>query len=237
MNENELAVNGKGKVLIDGQTILRDDVDKAINEVLDELNKTNDNKAIDDVITSLVGIQKFSVFFTVKALYGYYVWWENTNQTERRGDTFIDYIVAKHEFNSPLVIERYISLYRHYETGELPDAIKDRPLSEQNAIVDVLEDGRYEIKEEHWEKLVDARNGAEVRRILRDIKGKPPTKGSYEMHLGRDGSIYMWHQGERIVWTRKVHLPNGNEEDDSIEQRGLRKALARAKKGIGLIVD
>ena len=225
-------INGKAKVLLDGTTIKAGDVEVAIDDVLKELHSSGDTEGIDRAITSLIGMSKFSIFYLSKALHGYNLWWVDTDQDEIRGDNFYDYVISEHGFNNRLVVERYVSLWSHYERNTLPKEIKERPLSEQIAIVKVLESGKKFTKND-WGKLTKASNGAEVRRILRKIQGKKPSKGSYEPHLQRDGTIVVYHQGMKVVWG-KIKLPNGG---DAIEQRVLEKMRTRAINGLGLIVD
>ena len=233
---NELAVNGAGKALIDGITLTRKNVEKEINAVIVRLNETNDTREIDTAITSLTGINKFSVSATIQALTGYAIWYEDTDQEDLKGESFLDMVMAKHEFDDRNVIERYITLHKSYAQGLLPEELKDLNLKDQIAICVVAEDDQYEITDEYWEKLIYAVNGAEVRRILREIKGKPPTKGSYMGHLSPDGIIYYWHQGEKVI-CGQIAMPNGNEEDDSIEQRVYRKNRTRIINGAGLTID
>ena len=223
------------RMLIDGSTLTAVDVERAIDDVIIELNETGDVHGVNSALETLIGMSKFSVFYQCKILHGFSKWWIKTDQDSVRGDTFFDYVTSQHDLPNSLTIERYINLWEHYEKGSLIEEIKNRPLSEQIAIVAVVEDDRYEIKEDDWEELVDAANGTEIRRILRKIKGKEPTKGSYVLHLGRDGELYVWHQGQRVYWGQ-VKLPNGT--TDPIEKRVIEKMCNRLKNGsMSPIVD
>ena len=223
------------RMLIDGSTLTEADVEKAIDDVIVELNKTNDTKGMDNALETLIGMSKFSVFYQCRLLHGYQKWWDETEQSKIQNDNFFDNVKSKHDLPNRLTIERYINLWSHYDKKSLPIEIKSRPLSEQIAIVAVVEDDRYEIKEDDWEDLVDASNGTEVRRILRRVKGKEPTKGSYVLHLGREGELYVWHQGQRVYWGQ-VKLPNGT--TDPIEKRVIEKMCSRLKNGsMSPIVD
>ncbi|MBT7009834.1 hypothetical protein HN960_05380 [Candidatus Peregrinibacteria bacterium] len=225
------------RVLIDGKTITRKDFESAADDVIRELKETGNVEGVNNALVTLNGLGQFSVFLSCKVLYGYSSWWKDTNQDEIRGDNFFDYITSLqlHGLANPLTIERYINLWEHYERGTLLEEIKNRPLSEQIAIVAVVEDDRYHINDDDWEELVDAANGTEIRRILRKIKGKEPTKGSYVLHLGRDGELYVWHQGQRVYWGQ-VKLPNGT--TDPIEKRVIEKMCNRLKNGsMSPIVD
>jgi len=233
---NELEVNGKGRALIDGTTLTRESVEREIEAVIERLYETNDPQEADNALISLTGINKLTVSATVKMLCGYFDWYEKTDQEELRGESFLDRIMVLHDFKDRNVIERYIMLHKMYDNDLLPEALKDRPLAEQIAIATVVEDERYIITEEKWEDLINALNGAEVRRILREIKDKPPTKGSYMGHLAKDGTIYYWHQGERVFCGNLI-MPNGDNEDDSIEERVYRKNRTRAVNGMGLMLD
>ena len=223
------------RMLIDGSTLTAVDVERAIDDVILELNETGDVHGVNNALETLIGMSKFSVFYQCKILHGFSKWWIKTDQDSIKGDNFFDYVTSQHDLPNPLTIERYINLWEHYERGTLIDGIKDRPLSEQIAIASVAEDDRYTITEENWEELVDANNGTEVRGILRKIKGKEPTKGSYVLHLGREGELYVWHQGQRVYWGQ-VKLPNGT--TDPIEKRVIEKMCSRLKNGsMSPIVD
>lgn len=230
-----MSKSNETRMLINGSTLTAVDVEKAIDDVIVELNETGDVHGVNNALETLIGMSKFSVFYQCKLLHGFSKWWVNTDQDAVRGDTFFDYVISQHDLPNPLTIERYITLWEHYERGTLLDEIKNRPLADQIAIVAVVEDDRYEIKEDDWEDLVDARNGAEIRRILRHVKGKSPTKGSYVLHLGRNGELYVWHQEQRIYWGQ-IKLPNGC--TDPIEKRVLEKMASRLKNGsMSPIVD
>jgi len=230
-----MSKSNQTRMLIDGSTLTAVDVERAIDDVIIELNETGDVHGVNNALETLIGMSKFSVFYQCKILHGFSKWWVKTDQDSVRGDTFFDYVTSQHDLPNSLTIERYINLWEHYEKGSLIEEIKNRPLSEQIAIVAVVEDGRYEIKEDDWEELVDAANGTEIRRILRKIKGKEPTKGSYVLHLGRDGELYVWHQGQRVYWGQ-VKLPNGT--TDPIEKRVIEKMCNRLKNGsMSPIVD
>ncbi|MBT3293622.1 hypothetical protein HN378_05460, partial [Candidatus Peregrinibacteria bacterium] len=148
-------------MLIDGSTLTAVDVERAIDDVIIELNETGDVHGVNSALETLIGMSKFSVFYQCKILHGFSKWWIKTDQDSVRGDTFFDYVTSQHDLPNSLTIERYINLWEHYEKGSLIEEIKNRPLSEQIAIVAVVEDDRYEIKEDDWEELVDAANGTE----------------------------------------------------------------------------
>jgi len=62
---NELEVNGKGRALIDGTTLTRESVEREIEAVIERLYETNDPQEADNALTSLTGINKFTVSATV----------------------------------------------------------------------------------------------------------------------------------------------------------------------------
>jgi len=227
---NEIITNSPARLLINGETITADNIDSEIDNVIAELQKTNDPTIMDNAITTMIGLSKVSLFSLAHLLYGYNLWWLDTNQDDVRGDTFEDYIQSVHGLN-PTVMGRYVSIWHHRMAGEFPDEIKALPLTFQSDIATKLLDEGYNPTEEEWEDLADAPNTSHLNRVIREIKGKPPTKASYVGYLERNGDIVFWHQDQRFN-CGYIKLPEM--ADDDLERRVLEKVKARAIKGLGL---
>jgi len=227
---DEIQVTSPARMFINGETLTPENIDSGIEYELAELNKTNDSHVIDNAITTMIGLSKISIFSTAHLLYGYQNWWERTDQNNIKGDTFDDYIESVHGI-TPTTTRRYISIWHKRDAGLFPDEIINRPIKDQQAIADTIDQG-YSISEEQWEMLKDAGNNTEILKILREIKGKSPTKASYVGYLERTGDIVYWHQDTR-VHVGYLRLPEMAEND--LERAVLEKAKARAVSGMGLI--
>ena len=93
-NKDELTVFSPASTVINGDVITIENVDAAIEHALEELNKTGDNEKIDSMIRNLVGLEKISKFALAHIFAGYQEWWEKTKQSEKKGDSFNDYMQA-----------------------------------------------------------------------------------------------------------------------------------------------
>jgi hypothetical protein len=227
---NEIQTTSPARLLINGETITGDNIDKEIENVIAELRTTNDTAVVDNAITTMIGLSKISLFSLAHLLYEFNLWWLDTDQENIRGDTFEDYIESVHNLN-PTVMGRYISIWHMRANGMFPDGIENRPIKDQQAIAKALEQG-YEISDEQWDELRDAGNTNEVNKILREVKGKEPTKASYVGYLERSGDIVFWHQEQRV---HVGFIKNPDDADNEFERKVLEKAQARAINGMGLI--
>lgn len=227
---DEIQVTSPARLFINGETLTAENVDKEIDNVLQELRKTNDPTVVDNAISTMIGLSKVSLFSLAHLLYGFNLWWLDTEQDKARGDTFEDYIESVHGLN-PTVMGRYVSIWHKRDTGQFPKAITMRPIKDQQAIADALDQG-YEISEEHWEELEDASNNTQVHAILRKIKGKEPTKASYVGYLERSGDVVYWHQEQRF---HVGYIKPVEQAENELERKVLEKVKARALSGLGLI--
>lgn len=230
MND-ELAPLSPSKALINGDTITEENVKDAINSALNELNKTNDNRKIDQILTNLFGLEKITKFAIAQLLYGYEKWWDETGQAEKRGDTFKDYFESVHSGNL-VVMRRYITVWKYRDAGMFPSEAELLPVTYQQDIATKLLDEGYELTEEQWDSLIDSQNTGQLSKRIREIKGKEPTKASYLMYLERDGNVVCWHQDERFF---VGFLKPPEQADTDLERRVLEKVRTRALNNLGLI--
>lgn len=129
----------------------------------------------------------------------------------------------------PHTVDRYASVWSMFERQEIPKEFelkfKERNIKELVPIAKALEQG-YEIDGENWKQLNKAPDFSTVSKKIRDIKGKPPRKGSMQLFLERDGSINANSNGqvEIVGW-----LDVGNENDI------VQNAIKRISNSSGMI--
>lgn len=106
-------------------------------------------------------------------------------------DTFEDFIYA-YVGKSRTTVDRYIKVWKMYENGVIPDEYKSSiqalPLRSQVPIALALEQG-HAIKQEQWEKLVNAPDNTTLRSELREIKNQPMRKTGLMFILHRNGDL------------------------------------------------
>lgn len=86
-------------------------------------------------------------------------------------------------------VERYIKLWKFQ--GELPESLQSRPVRELFPVTNMLAQG-YEPDGDQWEELERANGKAEIDAVIRHIKGKEPRKGSLQIYVDPDGTVYAW---------------------------------------------
>ena len=234
MKEKDIETYTPARLLIDGQTLTQQDFEQAIDDVIAELDTTDNRDAVDNAITTMVGLNTVSKFGLSKLMYYYSKWWERTEQSVIHGDTFDDYISSTHGLD-PTVMKRYASVWHKRDTGAFPKEIWDRPIKDQQEIASTLDQG-YEITEEQWQAIIDAPTGnsgsAIIRNVTREAKNKPPSKSAYVPYLERSGDIVVWHLEEPY---NVGHLKNPKLATNPIERKVLDKIWTRAISGMGLI--
>ncbi len=168
-----------------------------VDATIQNLYKTGNMDEIAASLTITDDLVKVSGLAKAKLLHGWSQWWNATGQSAQRNDEFVD-CVESETGTTPTTTRRYVAVWQAIEDDLLPKAIQDRPMDDLIKIVTTM-DG-YDISEEQWKSLEHATNSAEVREILRDIKGKPPRKSGKQVVLKRDGSLYIYDKdGEHYV--------------------------------------
>jgi hypothetical protein len=214
-------------MVLNGAEINEQNILDAMDDVVDNLYQTADLSAADIAIGSLLGMQKLSGMGLAKLLWGVNKWWSETGQDGVRGDTFCDYMMATHGFKSSVVVDRYVLLWDTYENNLMPTGLRLKPLKDQIAIAQTIEQG-YTITPKEWKKLEYAARNGEVLSILREIKGKAPRKNSLQLYEERDGTLVGWDaEGRHVLGWINVQ----EEHDDPT----IHKGLERIRKGASII--
>ena len=94
----------------------------------------------------------------------------------------------------PATVDRHITLWKF--GSQMPEQIRDKPVRQTWHIAKMLSQG-YEPSEDEWKSLERSESPAEVREVLREIKGQPPRKGSAQPYLDPEGTLYVWDEDVR----------------------------------------
>jgi len=194
------------------------DVFSAVDEVIVDLRQTNNIRKATQILAGLESIEKVSGKAKAKLLFGSAVWWEETGQETKTGDTFLDYIEAETE-TSKTTATRYIRVWGYIEDLSIPKEVAVRPMRDLVPVANALAQG-YEIEKDDWKKLQRAANNSEVLSVLRDIKGKPARKSGLNITLDRKGTLTAWKES-------KPH-PVGFlmiDSDDEVTQKAIQRII------------
>jgi hypothetical protein len=180
---------------VNGEAITERGVFDTIDTVLSELYQTGNTDQVFGAITTMDKIGRVSGLAKAKLLWGTKQWWEQTNQTETRGDEFVDAVEAE-TGTTPITVRRYVTTWGYIEDCVIPKEVQGRRMDDLIKIASTLEQG-YEFTRDNWKALQKAANSSEVGEILRTVKGKPPRKSGKQIVLERDGSLAVIKQGKR----------------------------------------
>lgn len=156
----------------------------------------------------------------------------------RVDDEFKD-VIYQYVGIQPVNIERYINVWKLFETNQIPDNLKDNAMQlgikSLIPIAKAREEG-YEINETEWKELATATNDFEVREILREIKGETPRSVGLTLKLTRAGDIVAYTSKGRY-FVGYLNLLNENEENDKDAYEAVNKAISRIISSSGIIKE
>ena len=112
--------------------------------------------------------------------------------------------------------QRYFRVQQMLVSGDVPSTYMDRIVS--NGIKSLIPIGKihndgYDIDTEHWAKFAQAENEAAVRKVCKEITGKPEKTGTLHMEMEQDGSLYVWKDGVKKFYG---HL-NVDDQDADVQ--------------------
>lgn len=143
-------------------------------------------------------------------------------------DEFTDYAFVELGLHRH-TIDRYVDVWAMYDTNAVPDdfapRIMQQNIKSQIPIAKAVAQG-YEIDDATWEDLADATDYTEVAKIVREVKGREPRKGSMQIFLDRDGTLHAISDGMMY----EIGYLNTMEEDDVVE-----KAVERIVNNSGIL--
>lgn len=204
---------------VDGKVLTRQSLLNKLDDVIVSLHQTGSDNEIKKAFTAMDEVNKVSGLAKAKLLYGWGNWYGVTNQTEKRNEEFVD-MVESETGTKPVTTRRYILTWSYIEDCVIPKELQNRPMDDLVKIATTL-DNDHEITTENWKELQRAANSAEVRDILRKIKGQAPRKSSTRKVLNRDGSLNLYDNqgGKHYAGFLEV------KSDDELVQKFIRQFI------------
>lgn len=220
MNDIQLQVNG---VTIVGRDLL-----STADQIIEHLRETGDLEYAGIALKTLKGLEDVTGMGIARLLYGIQNWWDETEQDEVTQDTFEDWAESVDTSFNPTYIRRCVSIYKYETNGTFPERIQEQPIKIKQDIASHLDQG-YTISDKEWKKLERASNDKESRAILREIKGKKPSKALLSISLDREGNLWYWQNNIRVFAGHLVKLEQANsEEEKAILEKGHNRIIHNA---------
>jgi len=176
--------------------------------------------------TQLREISRVSGLALAKLIYGMRENWETYDDVN---DDFEDTVISFIDIHKDN-ISRYANVWALFDKKlvpeELRETIQDKNIKDLIPVGLAISQG-YEIEQEEWEAIAEAHDLTGVAKVLReDVKNKPPRKGSLQLYMDRDGTIWAFQNEERFfVGTLVV----------ADKQDAVQKAINRIINGSGII--
>lgn len=198
---------------------------KKVDEKLLESLKKKDVFIALEMCKQLVAIEQVTGLALSKALYFLEKNWEKYGIEDAFTDVVFEYI-GKHKHT----IDRYVKVWGLFDNAVVPqnhvEELQQGNIGLLFPIANAIYEG-HEISEDNWDKLVEAPDVSTVLKIIRDdVKGVPPRKGSLQLYLYRDGSIWAFFNNERyFVGSLEVEA----------KEEPIQRAIERIKKNTGIL--
>lgn len=211
---NDLVVGGLDQTLPLGkqQTDLLGRVDSIVEDAVAQKNPD----IAGDALVYMLNVSRVSGLVLAKTLYTLKFQWKNFNRRDSFEGYIEDYCGVRKDTR-----ERYIRVWEMLVSEDVPreyaEKIKLHPIKSLVPIATLWKQG-YEVDSQQWLKLANAPDVATVNKIIREIKGVEPRKGSLQIVMEPDGSLFAWKNDIRYF---VGHL---NVDDDTV---AVQEAIAR----------
>jgi len=213
---NDVVLSGLDQVLPmqKAQADLLERVDTLIARAVEEGNPDIASGAM----VSLAGISRMSGLASAKFIYTFKFSWENFPQS--RSQSFEDYANDNLGYHKSTV-KRYYNVWDMLVSHDIPkeysDKLKLQPIRCLISIATMWSQG-VQVESNQWMKLANAPDPSTVNKIIREIKKVEPKKGSIQIEMAEDGTLYAWKDEKRYF------VGSLNVED---KQEVVQKAIAR----------
>jgi hypothetical protein len=192
---NDVVLSGLDQVL--PMEKAQKDILKRVDDIIQDALDANDPSIASNALKSLIGVSRISGLASAKFIYTFKYNWKNFN----RIDTFDDY--ADDEFGyKKVTVKRYFRVWEMLVSGDIPkdyvEKLKLLPIRSLIPIANLKAQG-VEISNDNWREFSNAPDVATVNKIVREIKGSPPKKGSLQLELTEDGTIFAWKNDKRYT--------------------------------------
>lgn len=196
-----------------------------IDEILKRSVKEKNVYLALNVCKELVAVGQVAGLALSKALYYIQKNWQRYKVDGDFDDIVYDYI-GKHKHT----VERYVKVWGMFDNAIVPldhvDELQQKNIRDLIPIANAIYQG-YEIDAEQWEKIVDAPDFNTVAKVIREeVKEKPPRKGSLQLFLDREGTIWAYQDNHRyFVGSLEIH----------IDEEPIKQAIERITKNAGIL--
>jgi hypothetical protein len=176
--------------LVNGDALTEADVMSAIDLVIEELNRSDNDSKVAQVVNIMDKIGQVTGLAKAKLLWGWHDWYSRTKQEAVRGDEFEDMVEAE-TGTKAITAERYIRTWGYIQDCVIPKEVQSRRMDDLVKISTALSQG-YDFTKDQWNKLAKAANSSEVGEIIRNVKGKAPRKSGITLSIDSKGTITVW---------------------------------------------
>jgi len=126
---------------------------------------------------------------------------------------------------SSTVVKRYLRVAEYIKS--FPPQIQEKPIRELIPIANAVSQG-YDISDNDWKELERAERLSDIQKyVTTEIKNQEPRKGSLQIYLDSNGSLYCWYNQEQ--W-------NIGYLDVECSEIGVRKSIDRIIGKAGVIL-
>lgn len=175
---------------VDLSKLTREAVLRGVDDVIVSLYQTGDIAHAVAVLNAFDKFMDVSGIARAKMLWGCKLWFTGT---EQKGDFYEKFGIA--EKHQRTYADRLIRLWDCIDKDMVPKSVQKRQVRDLLPITEALSQG-YDLDKATWRKLEQALDTNEINEILREVKGKPPRKGSLSLTVDDKGTITAWHEGQ-----------------------------------------
>jgi hypothetical protein len=184
---------------LEGTNITLMDMLETVDGIIQDAAQGENPELVMNAARSLLGMSKVSGIALAKLLHGMRSIWPQLKVEDVDDKTFVREQIGV----EPITLKRYIQTWDmfagDYVPKDLAQRIMQRPMKDLIAISACVAHG-FEPNKAQWRELASATNNAEVREILRKIKGTPPKKNSVTIMLDKDGTLHVMNgKGKHFI--------------------------------------
>ena len=190
---NDVIISGLDQILPMEQA--QRDILGRVDEVIQySISEGSPRKAF-DAMRSLLGVGRISGLAASKFIYVFKSQWKNFNQSSSFDDAASDELgIGK------VTVKRYFNVWEMLVSGDIPLEYRNKlmlfPIKSLIPIANLLAQG-HEVENTDWLRLSNAPDLVSIGKIIRDIKGVEPKKGSLQIEWDEEGKVITgWKDGK-----------------------------------------
>jgi hypothetical protein len=194
---------------------------KRIDAIIQEsIEKKNAYIAL-NACKELVGVMKIGGLSLAKGLYLIQENWDIYGLNDAFADVAYAYI-GLHEYT----VSRYCNVWKMFAKeivpAEMMEELQQRNIKELIPVATAISQG-YELGKSDWQEISEAPDFSTVSRLMRDIKGQPPRKGSLQLMIDRSGSLWAFQNNDRF-FVGSLELNS----DEEVIQKAVQRIISNA---------